>query len=570
MESTGGSRRSLVLVCVLAALFAINGLYSSVIKSATFDEPVHLTAGLSYVETGRIVIGTEHTPLLKELVGLSLRSAGIRWPATEDARALLAGRSTGDRTVEGILVDNGPERVLFWARLPLILVTTTLVLLVYLAGRRIVGDAAALGAAFLTALDPNLLGHSYLVTTDPGLATMLMLFILALWEFIHRPGIVRAALCGVALGASLGAKYTAVVLAPLGAVLLGLALVRPPVLAEPAVTKKRAERRKPQAPPRQVPLAARYAVGYALALGVAFFTIQVIYLFPDNPLQYLDGWRNIYGGAPEDFQAYMAGRLEPRFTLYYVVAYLLKEPIASIGLAATGLILLFTNTKYSWLTRAFLLLPPALLLAGYTARSFNIGIRYLLPVLPFAHLLGGVALAMLFQSRRVWARAVGAVACVWVVLAAVGVYPDNISYFNEAACILREPSKVGLDGGTRCGPAWLNDSNVDWGQGLVQLEGWLDENAPGRQVHLAYFGSVKPEIYGIDQVPVTDEEYAQTPTSGLYAVSAHFIAYIPARYREVLGSGAEWLLADPTAIVGHALYIFDFDHAAQESGAPPP
>ena len=36
-ESNGGPRRGLALVCALAALFAIHGVYGSLIKSATFE-----------------------------------------------------------------------------------------------------------------------------------------------------------------------------------------------------------------------------------------------------------------------------------------------------------------------------------------------------------------------------------------------------------------------------------------------------------------------------------------------------------------------------------------------------
>jgi hypothetical protein len=37
------------------------------------------------------------------------------------------------------------------------------------------------------------------------------------------------------------------------------------------------------------------------------------------------------------------------------------------------------------------------------------------------------------------------------------------------------------------------------------------------------------------------------PAPGLYAVSAHYVARVP----------AEWLKWPPAAIVGHALYVFD-------------
>jgi hypothetical protein len=123
---------------------------------------------------------------------------------------------------------------------------------------------------------------------------------------------------------------------------------------------------------------------------------------------------------------------------------------------------------------------------------------------------------------------------------------------------LTEPRKVGLDGGSRCGPLWLDDSNVDWGQGLKQLKAWLDRNAPGQHIRLGYFGSVPPEAYGIAYSPVSDDDLLNGQTPGLYAVSAHIVASTPAVAKQARGAGAEWLRrTPPVAIVGHAFYIFD-------------
>jgi len=46
----------------------------------------------------------------------------------------------------------------------------------------------------------------------------------------------------------------------------------------------------------------------------------------------------------------------------------------------------------------------------------------------------------------------------------------------------------------------VNDSNVDWGQGLIALRDELKRRGIGR-VHLAYHGTTDPAVYGIDYVP---------------------------------------------------------------------
>ena len=157
-----------------------------------------------------------------------------------------------------------------------------------------------------------------------------------------------------------------------------------------------------------------------------------------------------------------------------------------------------------------------------------------------------------------WRRALAVVLCGWLMVAAIGIYPDHLSYFNEASCLLDDPKKIGLDGGTRCGPSWLDDSNVDWGQGIKQLKAWLDQNQKGRTIHLGSFSTFPPEEYGIQFVPMTDEDLLTGQTPGLYAVSSHIIASTPAIAQKSLGKGAEWLrTTPPLAIVGHAYYILE-------------
>jgi hypothetical protein len=143
--------------------------------------------------------------------------------------------------------------------------------------------------------------------------------------------------------------------------------------------------------------------------------------------------------------------------------------------------------------------------------------------------------------------------CAWVVVAALGVYPDHLPYFNESACLLRDPGAIGLDGGTRCGPLWLDDSNVDWGQSLKQLKTWLDGNAPGREILLLNTFGFPAEVYGIRYHKLEPNDLAVEPRPGLYAVTSHMVARIPA-----YPGASDWLRRmPPLAIAGHSLYIYD-------------
>ena len=204
--------------------------------------------------------------------------------------------------------------------------------------------------------------------------------------------------------------------------------------------------------------------------------------------------------------------------------------------------------------KLFLLVPPAAMFLGATLWADNLGLRYIMPVIPFAHLLGGLALATLFSLPAKWGRPAGVALCAWLVVAMAGIYPDHLSYFNESACLLSEPGKVGLDGGSRCGIRWLDDSNVDWGQGLKQLKAWADVHAGGRVLrHVKVFG-MPAAAYGVRSEEVGNAlEVQDQPVPGaLYAVSAHLVARVPVQ------ESKSWLnRVEPVAVVGHGLFIFD-------------
>jgi len=278
--------------------------------------------------------------------------------------------------------------------------------------------------------------------------------------------------------------------------------------------------------------------------------IQVCYFSLNGPILYLDGLSTVNADHRPDYQAYLGGQLQHRFYTYFAAAWMLKEPLATICLALGGAFLALRSRTIPRLSKLFLFVPPCMFLLACTIWAEDIGIRYLMPAMPFGFIAGGLALAALFQKGKA-SMVVGAAACAWVTLAAVGIYPDHLSYFNEAACLPSHTNRIGLDGGSRCGSDWLADSNVDWGQSLPQLKIWLDKNYPGKIVRLRYFGLYPPGGYGIGYQSI-DGPLPPGPPPGVYIFSSHNVAYW-GRYSEF-----SWLRREPDAVVGHAYSVFRF------------
>jgi len=556
---------------------------ASLRKSPVFDEPPHIASGLSYLQTRVFHANLQHPPLLKEMSALFLMAAGIHWPKSPAADALIRSGPEGNNLEwpigNSIIHDNGAGRVLFWARLPFILLGGLLGWMIYWWGRDVVGSAAALGGLFFYAFDPTMIAHSALVTTDVGVAAFAILFLFTLWRYLHEPSRKHLVFCGLALGAALGAKFSGVFMAPAAAILMGAAIRWPIVRRSEA--EKSYSKVGPNSPcpcgsgkkykkchgsgsiaPKNAERSIRThelmkTAGAFLAMCViAGVVIEALYLFNSDPFLYLTGLAKVNADHIAGYRAYLHGDLAPHFLSYFAVAYLVKEPAATVLLALTGLVIVLRRKSTPVLAKLFLLLTPAIFFVAVSTMADDLGIRYIIPVLPFAYLLAGLALGRLIERRAAWGRYAAAALCVWVVVEAAGIYPDHLSYFNESACLLEAPGRVGWDGGSKCGTMWLDDSNIDWGQGLKQLRAWVDRNAKGQPLHLGYFGSYPPENYGIDYIKTEMGQLPGKPAPGLYAVSAQMVARTPAIADTVLPGSAAWLRAMPEAIVGHAFYIY--------------
>lgn len=126
--------------------------------------------------------------------------------------------------------------------------------------------------------------------------------------------------------------------------------------------------------------------------------------------------------------------------------------------------------------------------------------------------------------------------------------PWYLSFFNAA---------VGGPGG---GYRIVNDSNVDWGQGLIALREEMARRGITR-IHLAYHGTVDPAIYGIDYVPYLGGQVG-AETQWL-AVSSYF--YVGLAQRLMLHEGRTSFMSydfsgtssvRPVATPAHCMFLF--------------
>ena len=513
-----------VLVAVLLGLLFLQLVLSMRLHSATSDEVTHLPSGYTYLATGEVRMNAQHPPLIKLLAALPLLPLDPALDTRERARWDEPGFewSFGRQ----FLFSNDADRILFRGRFPVVLLSIVLGIYVFVWSRDLFGPAGGLLSLLLHCFSPIVIAHGHLVTMDLGLACFFVVTLYHLRRFVRDGGWPHGVAAGIGTGLALATKFSAVILVLAVVVLVVWAAVRSRAATLPRLTPKRA--------------AAFLAVTAVLASVVLY----VVYLFPDDPLFYWNGLQKVNLDHLEYYQVYLFGQFtEGSFWYYFPAAFLIKTPLPVLLLLALSAFLVHRFPAGNDLEEAFLVVPAAIFTLVTCALADNIGIRYLLPVYPLLFIFVGRSAKFLLSTRI--RRYAAVVLVVWLVAGAALIYPDHLAYFNE------------LVGGPANGWKYLDDSNIDWGQDLKRLKGWMDDNGV-EEVRLLTWQNLTPEYHGIRYRPLRSEELGGTPAPGVYAISTHLLIRGELRAR-LLGWKTDWLSRyEPIDRIGYSIYIFRF------------
>ena len=547
------------------ALLAVRGHTRRDALSA--DEPIHILSGYLEVFGRTAIVNIEHPPLMKALAGLGL--AALPLPAPPE-RIPLGERFTPYG--HAFLFENrvSPDAIAAAARAPFLALFAGLLLLVFFAARRRYGDAAALFALSLCALDPNLVAHAGVVHTDLGAAFGFLATVLAWDPAWRRPSAGRVAAAGAVLGLALATKFSCIYLVP--------------ILLLQALLGIRGEARPGRAAARSLAAwAGAVAVGLAVVLGVyAAVTSrmdrgeqrQVIHEMVAGrgapqlsaaieglvdvapPLaHYLGGLaavarQNAVGGGVN----FLAGRISAEgFPFYFVTAFLAKSSVAFLLVTALLAVGLVMGGKAAREDGALFLLPAAVLFLASLGTSYNIGIRHLLPIYPLIAMAGAGLFRRVSRAAGPIARPAVLALCALPVVGAGElwrIHPHELSYFNPFA------------GGPEKGRTLLSDSNVDWGLDLARLSDELGRRGVTNPT-VVYFGG--DDVLYRTGVP----DFAAEPVvrGRLVAISAFQLALGPEYYRYHgavdVANALEALRKDlaargrPVGRVGYSIYLFE-------------
>ncbi len=512
------------------AAFVVQAVASMRLLSASSDETTHLPAGYTYLATGDFRLNPQHPPLAKILAAVPLLALAPKLDLDDPSWV----HDPPDEWAFGqrFLYTNDADRLLFWGRLPMVGLGLLLGVYVWLWARDLFGEVAGATACLLFSFCPTIVAHAHLVTMDVGLATFAAASAYHLRAFAllrARPHLIASA---AAMGLALATKFSAVFLVPAMAALVAAAAIG-----------WGGERGSPRsAPPRRIRAAV---LACAAFLGVAFVVLWAVYLFPKDPLFYWHGLGLVNRDHNADVPDYLLGRFRVGGWWYYFpLAFLFKTPLPTLAAIGIGAIAWPRFRPAGRLDGAILLLPALLFSIATAALADDMGVRYVLPAHAPLFVLAGTAGPLLLRS---WAgRTVAAVIATWLIVGAFIVYPDHLAYFNEAV------------GGSANGPNLLDDSNLDWGQDLKRLKGWMDDRRV-ETIRLLYPWNGSPRYYGIRAEPVTRADWLEQPRPGLYAIST--MALVRGRLTaRTEGARSDWLdRYRPIDRVGYSFYIYRFE-----------
>ncbi|MEK7624443.1 MAG: glycosyltransferase family 39 protein, partial [Patescibacteria group bacterium] len=422
------------VVLILAVSLSLM-LFVSSRESATMDELAHIPSGYSYLRYLDYRLNPEHPPLVKALSAIPLMFMKLHFPTDHSS---WTDDVNGQWTMGNQFIyrsGNNADWLIFWARLGPIILTLLLTTLIYIWAKELLGDWWGLLPAYLFSFSPTILAHGHYVTTDIGAALGVVLATYFFIKYLLKPSGKNLIFAGLTFGIGQLMKFSVALLIPYFFILILIWF-----FYTRSLTRDKNKNFLPRKSWRQfLSLTAIFFIGYFLVYLVYFvFTVnypvskqvadtKIILTSLANqsladlnvkmagndflrPLgHYLFGILMAGQRSANGNTAYFLGQISAAGWWYYFpVVFFLKEPLPSLILILAVLLfgfwgaikeLIFKISKYkiliskfnNYLGTHFPEFSMMIFIAFYwlysMQSSLNIGIRHIIPTMPFIYIL---------------------------------------------------------------------------------------------------------------------------------------------------------------------------------------
>jgi len=504
-----------LIIMFLLCVFSIKD------DSFTFDETAHIAAGYSYLTQKDMRLNPEHPPLIKDIAALPLLFLNLNfpknhpsWTQNENPQWWFQFDFANQFLYKS---GNNPDKILFWGRIPMILVLIFLGWFLFFWTKKLFNNKTAILTLFLFSFSPTLLAHGRLITTDVGAALGVVLSTYFWLKFLENPSRKNIILTGIIFGISMLFKFSLLLLIPffgfitlvyavlkgkkyilkylLSAIfigLIGLIFIILPVYQYHILNYPHQH----QIRDTQFLLDTSSLPHFLITINKWLSTQPIFRSFS----QYLLGILLVLNRGATGNTTYFLGQVSAAgWKSYFPIIYLIKEPLAfhilSLIALITAIFLIkkpiskntFIRIK-NWVENHFTEFSMITFLCLYWFTSINsklnIGVRHLLPIFPFTIILVSETITNYWiDNKNLKIKyLILFFLLLWQSFTVISVFPNFLTYFNELA------------GGPKNGYLYAVDSNFDWGQDLKRLKKWIEENKI-EKIYIDYFGGGDVEFY---------------------------------------------------------------------------
>src|SRR3989344_7770979 len=206
----------------LAILAVMAGLmyFSALNDSAIMDELAHIPAGYSYLTQKDYRLNPEHPPLIKDLAALPLLFQKINFPTDTKAWQEDINGQWTQGAVFLYETGNDADKILFWMRLPMMLLALFFGGLFFWWTKKNFGPSVAVLSLAFYAFSPTMLAHSRFVTTDLAAAFAFFIGIVSFLKFLEVPTWKNVFAAGALFGVAQLLKFSLFLLVPIYGILL--------------------------------------------------------------------------------------------------------------------------------------------------------------------------------------------------------------------------------------------------------------------------------------------------------------------------------------------------------------
>lgn len=553
-----------IIGVVILTVVAFTSFQLAKDDSGIVDEVAHIPAGYGYIEYFDYRLNPEHPPLAKALAALPLSFLNLKPLDSSIAWHDINQWESGWDFIYRL--GNDPDQVILYSRIPMIGLLILLGFFMYRMSAEFFGRKTAVLVLILFATYPDFLAHGHLVTTDVAAALGFTLAIYFFNRWVLNKTTPNLFYAGVAFGIAQLLKFSAVLLIP---IFLCYIFIRS--FIERGNKKYDFWRTfyklfKKLLIIGVIGLGVIYVVYlpfvWRTPVGIEHQLIETnltndsrtlilrnfLHFFENTPFlraigHYILGIFLVFGRVGGGNTTYILGNLsEKGISWFFPVAWLIKTPIPIIILFLSGLTFFFLNRNYRrnlWLNTLFL--TPILCYWIVTLKgSLNIGIRHLLPTVPFVILFIALYFHHFIVEKFNYRQIIISLLVIWMVVGSIIAYPNYMSYFNE---LTTSKNKYDL----------MVDSSLDWGQDLKRLANYVKENNID-VIKVDYFGGSVPEYYIPEAIKWRS---GNGPTTGWLAVSATFF-----QSSKLFGEKeSKWSYAwledfQPKAVIGNSILVY--------------